>query len=366
MSKNNFSALKKTCLLFFFSFVLIFLPGCVKIKSDPSIATGPLGVYKSENASASWQAKNALLNAEGKPLSINNVSVNRIIIDPSDLKALYLATEQGLFYSYTAAESWQHLPNFGSYPINDIAVDYFNKCNIFVVAGQSIYRSQDCLRSWQEVYFDSRPDLQITDVEIENFGSKRVYAGTNKGEVLKSTDFGDTWQTIKRLNNPVKQILIDKDDTRIIYIATETAGIFKTADAGLTWSDEKPETDINQSLNKFYDSKIYRYLVQDKTRKNSLISASKYGLLKTNDGGMTWESIELITPERGANIYSLAIDSKNSNIIYYGTDTTLYKSTDGGKNWATQKSPTGGIINFLLIDPEDANIIYLGAKAIKK
>ncbi len=346
--------------------VMTLLAGCVQIKTGSQPVAGELGVHKSEDSSASWQTKNALSNAEGKPLAISDTSVNRIIMDPSDNNALYLATQQGMFYSYDAADSWQYVDFFGSSVINDIAISYFDKCIIFMVAGQSIYRSKDCLRTWQEVYFDSRADLQITDVETEDYNGNIVYASTNKGEVLKSTNFGDTWQTIKRLDNQIKQILVDKDDTRIVYIATETSGLFKTTDGGKTWSDDKPETDINKGLNDFYDGKVYKYLVQDMTKKNTLVLASQYGLLKTTDGGATWTSIELITPERGANIYSLAIDPKDDNIIYYGTDTTLYKSTDGGKNWATQKSPTGGAINFLLIDPDKTSTIYLGAKAISK
>ncbi len=345
--------------------LLPILAGCVQIKTSPQVTGGELGIHKTVDASANWQAKNALSNAEGKPLAISDTSVNRIIMDPSDNNALYLATQQGMFYSYDAADSWQYVDFFDGSVINDIAINYFDKCNVFMVAGQSIYRSKDCMRTWQEVYFDSRADLQITDVETEHYNGNIVYAGTSKGEVLKSTNFGDTWQTIKRIDNPIKQILIDKDDTRIIYIATETAGLFKTTDAGKTWSNDKPETDINKGLNDFYDGKVYRYLIQDMTKKNTLVLASQYGLLKTTDGGTTWQSIELITPERGANIYSLAIDPKDDKIIYYGTDTTLYKSTDGGKNWSTQKSPTGGVINFLLIDPKETNIIYLGA-AIKK
>ena len=350
---------------------LFFLAGCISIKTGPGkdgqAPILPLGIFKSEDASSTWNPKSNLLNVEGKMLTIGDTSIGQILMDPNDHTAMYLATDKGLYYSYTSGESWQQVALFGSALINSVAVDYFDKCNIFVSAGQSIYKTSDCLRTWQEVYFDkSRPNLQFTVVATEDYNKNIVYAVNNLGEILKSLDYGKTWQMIKRLNNPIKQVLVDKDDTRIIYFATESAGIFKTIDGGKTWSDEKPETDINKGSEPFYDSKLFRYLVQDMTAKNSLILASKYGLLKTSDGGLTWQDIELITPERGANIYSLAVDPKDNKIIYYGTDTTLYKSIDGGKNWATQKSPTSGAINVLLIDPQNTKIIYLGAKGIKK
>jgi len=362
--------LKKFFLVLIFVLITFLLAGCITIKTIPgntkASGTLPLGIFKSDNGSASWEFKSSLLNAEGKPLTIGDVSVKQIIMDPNDNAALYLATDKGLFYSYTAAESWQQLPFFGSVPINNIAVDHFNKCNIFVTAGQSIYKTTDCLRTWQEVYFDKRPNLQITNVTTEDYNKNFVYAANSFGDILKSLDYGKTWQIIKRLNNAVKQILVDKDDTRIIYFATESAGIFKTIDGGKTWSDEKPETDINKGLDPFYDAKSFKYLVQDQTQKNTFVLACQYGLLKTINGGLNWDSIPLITPERTANIYSLAIDPKDNKLIYYGTESTFYKSADGGKNWATQKSPTSGAINILLIDSDNSKIIYLGAKAIKK
>ncbi|MDD5341475.1 MAG: YCF48-related protein [Patescibacteria group bacterium] len=344
----------------------MFLSGCSLVSQPSANVGGPLGVYKSQDGALSWASKISLLNDQGKILTIGDVSVSKILLDPSDRNAVYLVTNKGLYYSYTGGEDWQGVSNFGTSQISDVAVDYFDKCNIFVALGQYIYRSTDCLRTWQSAYYDSRTDVQLTQIMTDHYNKTYLYAGNNKGEVLKSLDMGKTWQTIKRLNNPVKQLVIDADDSRIVYVLTQTAGIYKTADGGKTWKDDKPDTDINKGLDQFPESRTTSYMVQDSTKKNSYVFASKYGLLKTADGGATWQAIPLITPERSANIFGLAIDPKNAKIIYYTTENTIYKSVDAGKNWSTQKSPTSGMANFLLIDPQDTNIIYLGAKAITK
>lgn len=349
--------------VFIFCFILV---GCTIVPQPQKPTAGPLGVYKSEDNGLSWVLKSLILNTEGKLLTLGDVSISKILMDPNEPKTLFLVTNQGLWYSLTAGEGWQQISLFGDNKINDVAVDYSNKCNAFVVAGQSIYRTTDCLRTWTEVYVDTRQDLQITQIAADHYNKTNVYAANNKGEVLKSVDSGKTWQTIKRLNNSITQLLIDRDDSRIIYAVTQNAGIYRTADAGKIWSDEKPETDINRQLDKFSESKNKPFLFQDRTKKNSFLMASKYGLLRTTDGGMKWEAIKLITPERSANIYALASDPTNAKIIYYSTENTIYKSTDGGLNWATQKSPTGGIPNFFLINPKDTKIIYLGAKEAPK
>jgi photosystem II stability/assembly factor-like uncharacterized protein len=369
MGKLQSGLNKKTYLLAFLGLSVFFLAGCITIKGTPQLGpVGVLGVYKTVDASTTWQSSNSFLNVEGKLLTIGDVTVNKIVMDPADHLTLYLASAQGLFYSYTGAQSWQRDDYFAETPINDVAIDYSDKCNVFVAKGNSIFRSSDCMRTWQRIYLDSRSNFQITELKTDKYPKNKnfVYAGTNTGDVLKSLDSGATWNTVKRLQSPVAQILIDKDDTRIIYVATETGGIFKTIDGGTTWSDANVGMDINQGLNQFPDARSFFFLAQDMTAKNTLILASRYGLTRTSDGGATWTAIKLITPQQSANIYSLAIDPKNAKNIYYGTDTIIYKSIDGGVNWSTQQAPTSGQVKFLLIDPQDSKTIYLGGKAIPK
>jgi photosystem II stability/assembly factor-like uncharacterized protein len=356
---------KKFRLFSLFVLFAVLLTGCISFSGGSKKTTkiGPFGVYKSADESVTWQLKNDILNVEGKKVTLNNVTVRKIIFDPSDNKVLYLTTTAGLFYSFDAGDSWQRDQLFKANAINDVAVNYFDKCLLYVSAGQSIYKTEDCMRTWQEVYFDkSRAGLQVVDLETEDFNSNVVYAATNLGDVLKSVDYGKTWKTIKRLGNNINQIFIDEADTRIVYIVTRTKGIFKTIDGGTTWSSDDKETDLNQELKAFNDAKNGYSLAQDVTRKNTLIYASKYGLLRTNDGGMTWEKINLITPPRSGVIWSLEIDPKDGNKIYYGTENTLYKSVDGGQNWSTQNSPSNSIIDYIKIDPEDSKVIYLGMR----
>jgi len=58
----------------------------------------------------------------------------------------------------------------------------------------------------------------------------------------------------------------------------------------------------------------------------------------------------------------MAVNPQNTQEIYYVTNTTFYRSLDGGENWKTIKMPTSAIGWKLLIDPKEPNIIYLGIK----
>ena len=70
----------------------------------------------------------------------------------------------------------------------------------------------------------------------------------------------------------------------------------------------------------------------------------------------------------GGGIESLAIDPKNSSIIYAGTRRDgIYKSMDGGENWSeTCHGLTSTWFNSVAIDPNNTQIIYAGGSFLFK
>ena len=94
------------------------------------------------------------------------------------------------------------------------------------------------------------------------------------------------------------------------------------------------------------------------------------GLFKTSDGGKNWTPI--FDNEITTSIGAIAIDPKNPEIIYVGTGDPdingnsyigngLYKSVNGGINWTLIGLQEVRIINEIIIDPQNSNILYVGA-----
>jgi len=347
---------------------LILSGGCISFtgggEGGPGRTDG--GVFKSTDAGNSWAQKVAIATADGSVLNFSGADVLQIVQDPQDNQALYAATlNNGLLYTYNGGESWNFVRQFARQTVADVAVSYDDKCTLYAAVGNKIFKSDDCSRSWQEVYFDTRTEVIITNVETEWFNDNVIYAGTNNGEVLKSSDFGRSWQTIKRVTNAfVREIMVDANDSRIVYIATNK-GLFRTPDGGISWSDESEATSVNLALREFPNALKIEDIDQDVHNRGTILLATEFGLLRSKDAGKSWEEIPLITPAGGATIESLAVDPANGNIMYYGTNTTLYKTVNGGRDWTTQKLPTGRAAEALVVSRQDSTVLYLGARTLE-
>lgn len=286
---------------------------------------------------------------------METVNVKSLTFDPQDFSAVYLNSKgNGLFYSYDNGDSWQKANAVGDVLVESVAIDPTDKCTIYATRANTILKSTDCNRTWAEIYIDTRADKNVTALAVDHFDSRIVYAGNSDGDILKSLDGGINWRVIERLNNPVRKLLIDENDSRIIYLATQSAGIFKTISAGADWFD------INDGLKPFSGSMEYKELVFDPTADDSLMLVSKHGLIKTNDGGATWQPLTLITPPATTDIFSVAINPSNGQEIYYATASTFYKTFDGGENWVTRRLPSGALAEYILIHPLQPNVVFMG------
>jgi photosystem II stability/assembly factor-like uncharacterized protein len=325
----------------------------------PAPADG--GIFRSTDKGMSWAQKVLIPTVTGAPKSFTGANIVTMAVDPEDNKTVYIGTEgSGMLVTYNSGESWLSPERINRGTINAIAVDPKSKCTIYASAENKIYKSTDCSRFWENVYFDSRTDKLITTIALDAYNPAIIYAGISSGDLIKSDNAGLTWNTIKRFDDRIDKVLIDKFDSKNVYVAIKGRGIFKTTDRGSTW------VDLNKDLKQYSGSFEFKNLIQDQTGRDSLFLVSKYGWLKTSDAGNTWQGIALLTPPGSAVIYSSAVNPQNNKEIFYCTATTFYYTADGGITWKTQKLPTTRLASYLLIDPVNPSVIYMGTKYVKK
>ncbi len=340
-------------------FVLLFsallaTTGCIRFGSAEPEAV--LGVFRTDTAGEEWVDKNAFIYPNGVA-TISGVGVTSVIFDPLDPDAMYLTTNNsGVLYSYNNAETWQQVANLGDAVVQDLVVDPTNKCVLYATLANTIVKTADCGRTWGEVYVDTRADVVVTAMAIDLGSGRTLYAGNSKGEVLKMVNGGGEWRTVTRLESQIVKLLIEPLDSSVVYAATQSSGLFKTQDAGLVWSS------MSDGLKPFSSSFEYRNVILDPAVNNGVLWVSRYGLLRSSDGGETWNEIKLITPPATTDIFAVAINPQNPNELYYSTSSTFYRSTDGGVNWTTRRLPTAGTPSVLVFDPNSNSTLFMGIR----
>ena len=94
------------------------------------------------------------------------------------------------------------------------------------------------------------------------------------------------------------------------------------------------------------------------------------GVWKTTDAGTVWKPI--FDHEPVASIGAVAVAPSNPNVIYVGTGESdirsdlasgdgVYRSDDGGKTWNNIGLVNSRQISRILVDPTNADIVYVGA-----
>lgn len=350
---------KKICLLSAIIIIALTTTGCsISFKGGGTGDTDG-GLFVSINKGEQWKQKTSIPTISGTPKTMAGLSVNSLIMDPGDHQAIYFGSvENGLFYTYDVANTWQIAKGLEQATINSIAVDPSSRCIIYAAINNKVYKSNDCNRSWSQTYYDNNVTVKINDIIVDHYDSKNVYLGTSRGEIIKSVDYGVSWQTIQRFDMGIKKIIISPHDSRVVFAASDKKEIYRSTDGGEHWISMKEQ--LGKVGSDFKD------LVFAKDNKNLIFLATHYGLLKSTDNGDTWSQITLIPPEKKAVINAIAINPQDSQEIYYVTDTTFYRSSDNGQNWSVKKLPTTRAGWKLLIDPENPKIIYMGVRALRK
>jgi len=193
------------------------------------------------------------------------------------------------------------------------------------------------------------------------------YFGAVGGGVWKTTDSGRTWHPIFDAE-PIASIgalAIAPSDPNVIYVGSGEAdmrsdisfgnGMYKSEDGGRTW----------QHIGLADTRQIGRILINPRNPDIVLVAAlghaygpnSERGVMRSADGGKTWQKVLYKDPNTGA--IDLAADPDNAQIVFAslwnarrpawsayapitGPGGGIYKSADGGLTWKQMRAGLPG------------------------
>ncbi|RLD59161.1 MAG: hypothetical protein DRJ05_06810, partial [Bacteroidetes bacterium] len=213
----------------------------------------------------------------------------------------------------------------------------------------SILKSPDNGVSWFEVdklsnkvsYLYGTNNLKNRS-EGETLNTDNVYFGTYYG-VFHSEDGGVTTQiqNTNLANSYILDIEINPKNNDVIY-AAGNQGLWKSTDGGLSW-----DYILNDHLS----------IVKCNPVHPDTIYFGGLGLWRSYDGGQTYHEIV----ETTGNIDDIAINPKETNILYVKLTSSVYKSTDFGNNWEfIFNEYINSVYREIVIDPTHPDTLYLG------
>ncbi|MBC8346388.1 MAG: T9SS type A sorting domain-containing protein [Candidatus Marinimicrobia bacterium] len=241
--------------------------------------------------------------------------ITALVIDSPDTNIVYAGTYGGgIFKSVNGAQSWE--PTNNGFPVWDD----------FTIVGSP-------LPSWWSGDF-----YPVTSLRIHPQAPGHIYAGTAGGGIAQSYNGGETWAPTNG-GLPDSAIVTDlwlhPDTTSILFCGLEypNGGLYQSADGGHNWTlvPGVPSgktyrlTTINHEPGN--PSTLYTGVT---SAGDSLFA---WGLLRSGNGGQTWETVS-----DAYSFYNLQIDSDNPQKLWSVVHTgflqwLLGHSTDGGSTW---------------------------------
>ena len=209
---------------------------------------------------------------------------------------------------------------------------------LIIYGNQTIAFSEDGGQTWsygdEPAYYAPIGDIGVAPDFAK---SKIIWAGLQyTTDALRvSEDAGDSWKgTIVSIPGPIVDIAVSQqyatDHTFYAAInAGAETGVLRTIDKGQTWQNMTPG--IGQFLRTIELSPVFP---QDQTL---LLLFGDKGVLRSRNGGLTWEQINVNTKGTNYNyLYHLHFSSgyQQDRTLFAATSAGLMKSTDDGKSWA--------------------------------
>jgi len=301
------------------------------------------GVWRSDNAGRTWTP---IFDRE--PVS----SIGAIAVAPSDANTLYVGSGEA-----------------------DMRSD--------IIQGNGMYKSTDAGAHWARI---GLTDTQaIGRIAIDPSDANIVYVaalghpyGPNEERGLfKSIDGGKTWSKSLYVDASTGAIdvVLDPHDTRVVYASMwqtrrppwsiyppsngANSALYKSIDAGATWTKAHgngfPDRvgRIGMAVAPSDSARVYAIVDTQKVGSAGETDSKTGGLYRSDDAGATWKLVdgERRIWGRGWYFGEVAVDPKDRAIVYV-SNTSVYKSTDGGlTTTAIKGAPGGDDYHMLWIEP---------------
>jgi uncharacterized repeat protein (TIGR01451 family) len=195
---------------------------------DVVLASIGAGITKSTDGGMTWGAITAFPGATNGP--------SKIVAGSAGHRVLVAETQDAMFRSEDAGDSWKALPNTLQYMFLGLASAPSNPTTVYSGARMGttpvLLRSSDGGVNWDPV--TSFPSQVVTSITIDTADDKRVYVCTVNG-LFMSSDGGTSWIPLDPFaGGAALSIAVDPNNPAIVYASTFTL-VARSIDGGSHW-----------------------------------------------------------------------------------------------------------------------------------
>jgi len=187
--------------------------------------------------------------------------------------------------------------------------------------------------------------------------------------LFKSTDRGENWERIspdlshsnpQELGDVKYQTIFTVSESPLkeglLYVGTDDGRAHVSQDGGTTWNEIVEGAAKDRWISRMVASKYAEgtvYMTQNGKRHDDY----QVYVWKSTDYGKTWEDISANLPYGPVNV--IREDPVNKDILYVGTDLSVYVTTNGGIDWSVLGANLPSVYaHDLIVHPRD-NIIVV-------
>lgn len=300
-------------------------------------------------------------------------SIGALAIAPSDSNVLYVGTGEqtrgnGIYRSADAGATWKNVgledvPFIQAVIVDpkdpDVAVAGGNSIGFGILwrplpataktANRGIFRTADGGKSWAKV-FSAEDSIGVVDLCSDPGDPGTLYAAIYRpasgsgdsakeatSDIVKSVDGGSTWNPLASTGLPEKArgrlgiAVAPGTSGRRLYAIMEQ-GFFRSDDGGATWhqSSKDPRVTGNEYFSRAFVD----------TRNPDVLYVSQTSMYRSTDGGKTFEAFA--GAPSGDDFHVAWIDPRDPARMIFGVDQGAIVTVDGGKTWSSwYNQPTG-------------------------